>query len=223
MTPFDYIGAPTRDRLLLVVKQILVVLTGTYPKGSKMKRIKFTVQLAILLAVSILGMTAVQADTATVSTNLASATGTRALSGIASSTALVTTSSTSASASFSVSAVEVLADGVTNGWSVIAISGDFARVEGGSIAAANFAYAQGNAASRTVTGVEVGTPYGTINAGTNGPLDSEQTLFSVSGETAGTFPGYTGIYTGVGNITLTVPAGTASGIYTATVTITLVA
>jgi hypothetical protein len=52
------------------------------------------------------------------------------------------------------------------------------------------------------------------------PLDVAQTLFSVTGESAATL--YTGTYGYAGLLKLTVPNGTPTGVYTGTLTLTLV-
>jgi len=189
-----------------------------------MKKVKLSVVLALALSVSLIG-TGAQADTHT-ATITATATlgtpavGTRTLSTIP-AVALVTSGST-ASSSFTVSVVEVAAAGI-NGWFVTANSGDFAKTDlpaGASIAASNFVYSR---TSGSETATPAGTLSGTINPGSSGPLDGNgQTLFSVS-EDPNSFTGYSGTYTSLGTVTLTPPAGTTVGIYTATVTITLVA
>lgn len=60
----------------------------------------------------------------------------------------------------------------------------------------------------------------TASLGAAGPLDAAETLFEVSGESTGT--AYTGIYTGTGTISLTVPNGQPADTYTGTLTATLV-
>lgn len=187
-----------------------------------MKRIKFTVVLALMLSVSLVGMSAVQADTVTVTAQVGTPTGTRTLSPITAPAALVfAAGATTASAAFTVTAVEALANGV-NSWSVTAVSSNFTKTNPtGSIDASNFSYAR--TSETGPTGSNPSAITGGIQPGTSGPLSGAgQTLFSVTGEIPGSVPGYTGTYTSVGTVNLTLPAGTQAGTYTATVTVTLV-
>lgn len=156
--------------------------------------------------------------TTTVTASVVNPAGTRVLNPVsAPSTMTFQNGSRTATASISATVVEALADGVNN-WYVTAVSSSFAKTGGGSIAASNMSL---GSVSASVTGVGDlnGTPSAT---GAGGTLDQARTFFTVTGETPGTFPGYTGTYTGTGTLSLTVPAGTAQGVYTSTVTVTLI-
>lgn len=181
-----------------------------------MKKVKFSVTMALMLSVSLVGTSAVQATEVT-ATVVAPVGGTRTLSPVPVVVAPLSAAN-NFSATLTVSAVEAAIEGDSNGWSVTAISGDFTTT-GTVIAASNFAYAR---TSETKL-LPDGPTSGTLVAGQNGALSATKTLFSVTGETAGTVPGYSETYTSVGTVTLTLPAGTPAGVYTATVTITLMA
>lgn len=183
------------------------------------RRLAATIMVAGLSwMVAGMAIAATSTTTATVTASVVNPSGTRVLSTLnAISTLTFQNGSRTATASMSATVVETLADGVNN-WYVTAIASDFAKVGGGSIGAANMSL---GSVSANVTGVGDlnGTP---STSGAGGTLEQARTFFTVTGETPGTFPGYTGTYTGTGTLSLTVPAGTAQGVYTSTVTVTLI-
>ncbi|MBW3661507.1 MAG: hypothetical protein KY469_00280 [Actinobacteria bacterium] len=109
--------------------------------------------------------------------------------------------------------VEELTRTGTNPWSVQAVL-DGALSDGltNTIAASNLAVAPGSVI-QTLGG-------GAPAAGSGGALDAGKTLFSVSGQATDTT--YSGTYTQTSGLTLTVPTGTKTGIYTGNVSVTLV-
>lgn len=137
---------------------------------------------------------ATSSTTTIVTANLAAPAGTRVLSPVATPAALNFTSGLTAVTDLTVVVVEALADGVNN-WYVTAESSQFSSVGGGSIPASSLAL-NGLAASVTSIGDLAGTP----NSGAGGTLDQATTMFTVSGESPGMFPGYTGTYTGTGQL-----------------------
>lgn len=98
-------------------------------------------------------------------------------------------------------------------WSVQAVL-DADLSDGGTetIGSSNLAVAPGSI-NKTLGG-------GTPAAGAGGALDAAKTLFSVSGQDTGTT--YTGTYDQSSTMTLTVPSGTKTGVYTGNVSVTLV-
>lgn len=186
-------------------------------------RTRITVLVAVALAASVVGtfgaMAAETSTTSTVTATVQTPAGTRILQPVNAPAAILFTNSRTATAVFTSSVIEALADGVPN-WTVTLKAGDFARTGGGgSVAASNLSYT-----GVTHTATALGDLSGSIQAGTNGALNgSGQTMFTVAGETSGSFPGYTGTYTGAGTLSLTLPAGTPSGTYTATITVTMIA
>lgn len=191
-------------------------------RDTEMKR-RISTLVAVALAVSVIGTFGAFAEetstTSTVTATVQTPAGTRILQPVNAPAAIVFITSRTATAVFTASVIESLADGVPN-WTVTLKAGDFARTGGGgTVAASNLSYT-----GVTHTATALGDLSGTIQAGTNGALNgSGKTMFTVAGETSGSFPGYTGTYTGAGTLSLTLPAGTTSGTYTATVTVTLIA
>ena len=182
------------------------------------KSISIVLVGALIGAIASVAMAATQDATTTVTASLVNPAGTRVLNPVsAPSTMTFENGSRTATASISAVVVEALADGVNN-WYVTAVSSNFAKTGGGSIAASNMSLGSVSAGVASVGDLS-GTPSAT---GSGGTLDQARTFFTVTGETAGTFPGYTGTYTGSGTLSLTVPAGTAQGVYTSTVTVTLI-
>jgi hypothetical protein len=102
----------------------------------------------------------------------------------------------------------------TNGWSVTAQAGDLTRATGTETIPASALSVSGRSVAQTLGG---GTS--TATSGSQS-LDSPRTLFSNSGQSTGAV--YTGTYSASGNLSLTVPNGTLTGVYTGTLTVTLV-
>lgn len=184
---------------------------------------RISLVIAVALATSSLGafaaMAAETSTTSTVTATVQTPVGTRILQPVNAPAAILFTNSRTGTGLLTASVIEALADGVPN-WTVTVKAGDFARTGGGGTIPAN---------SLSLTGITnaataLGELSGSMQAGTTGTLGGTgRTMFTVADEVSGSFPGYTGTYTGVGNLSLTLPVGTPSGIYTATVTVTLIA
>jgi len=116
------------------------------------------------------------------------------------------------SGSLAVTVVEAVRTG-TNPWSVTAVlDADLINATSDVITADNLAVTPGD-----VTQVLSG---GTAAEGAAGTLDTPQTLFEVSGQSTSLI--YSGDYAQSSALELTVPAGSATGTYTADLTVTLV-
>jgi hypothetical protein len=117
---------------------------------------------------------------------------------------------------------ETAATGDVNGWSVTVQSSaldETAPATSGVIPASDLSI--GSIVAPSATGclsVSLGTC--AISGGSGGALDSPQTLFAVTGESASY--AYTGVYTATGVLALSVPNGTAAGDYSGTLTATLI-
>lgn len=117
-----------------------------------------------------------------------------------------------------VTVTELLVPGV-NPWSVTAkLAGNF--VSGtNSIASSNFKLTP-TTKVMAQTDTTIAMSLGAADQPLTHTLTTGATLFSVSNEL--TTAAYTGTYTGTGDLILTVPSGSKTGTYTATLTVTLV-
>lgn len=75
-------------------------------------------------------------------------------------------------------------------------------------------------ATSTNLDLTVAAVAGAANQSLSHTASAAAELFRVTGESPSAL--YTGVYTGVGTISLTIPSGTVSGSYTATMTVTLI-
>ena len=101
----------------------------------------------------------------------------------------------------------------TNPWSVTAVLAGALASGGNTIPASNMSVSN-RSFSRTLGG-------GTVSNGSgNQDLSAARTLFSVADQSATSV--YTGSYSGTGDLTLSVPNGQAVGLYTGSITVTLV-
>lgn len=101
----------------------------------------------------------------------------------------------------------------TNPWSVTATMTDLTNASSDVLAKANMAVS-GRSVTQVAGGGTAAAPSGST------PLDGTATLFNNTGQLAATV--YTGTYTGNSTWTLSVPNGSKVGVYTGTVTLTLV-
>lgn len=159
---------------------------------------------------------------ATALTAVVGSTGTRTLTAVTPS--LTLSGTTTLTGIVSASVTEVAAPG-DNPWYVTlqssALSGP--TVSGSTTAPPTIAAGYLSLAPATLpTGVGclLASPACTVTAGTGGSLSGAQTLFTVTNEATTT--AYSGVYTGSGTISLTVPNAQPSDTYTGTLTATLV-
>ncbi|HUQ40810.1 MAG TPA: hypothetical protein VM030_11715 [Acidimicrobiales bacterium] len=120
--------------------------------------------------------------------------------------------STSLSGSLTATVTEAARSG-TNPWSVTATMSDLTNVATDVLSKANMAVS-GRSVIKTAGGGTAAAPAGSSN------LDAAVTLFSTTGQSAGVV--YTGSYASSSTWTLAVPNATATGVYSGTVTLTLV-
>lgn len=174
------------------------------------KRIIVAAVLGTALAFSQVGVAS--ASTATVTANVtAGGIGLRSLTSVPAIALTATPGNSKVSGSMSAVVTEAAVTGVTP-WSVTA---DLTTLTNGSNTLAN---SNVDINTRGVTKVAGG---GTATA-TSGAedLSATRTIFTTTGQS--TTAVYTGTYSSTANLDLTIPNGTATGIYTGTMTVTLV-
>jgi hypothetical protein len=117
-----------------------------------------------------------------------------------------------------VTVVETLAAGA-NPWGVTLQSGNLTS-GGNTLTADNLKVADGSASPVTGGCLSLATPCTETGGGTAAkPLNTAQKLFAVAGESTGQL--YTGTYIYSGNLSLSVPNAQPTGVYTGTLTFTL--
>ena len=174
------------------------------------KRIIVAALLGSALAFSQIGVAS--ADTATVTANVtAGGIGLRSLTSVPAIVLTATPGNAKVSGSMTAVVTEAAVTGVTP-WSVTA---DLSTLtNGGSNLTNSNVDINTRAASRVAGGGTV-TPTSGSEA-----MSATRTLFTTTGQSATSV--YTGVYTSTANLDLNIPNGTATGIYTGTMTVTLV-
>lgn len=186
-------------------------------------RRKLASLLVGMLSVSAIGVGAAYAADVSVVAVVDSTTvlGTRSITTVPQSLTMNSASSTSVTGSLGVAVTELAMPGPTGGnpWSVTAkLAGNLIKGSD-SIESSNMTLSPNSSLSNeTNPDASVSMAVGSANqslAHTGGAA----TLFSVSGEATDKL--YSGVYTGAGALSLTIPSGTSTGNYTATMTVTL--
>jgi hypothetical protein len=174
------------------------------------RRIFVAAVLGSALAFSQLGVAS--ADVATVTANVtAGGIGLRSLTSVPAIALTATPGNAKVSGTMTAVVTEAAVTGVTP-WSVTA---DLSTLtNGGNTLANSNVDINGRSASRTAGG-------GTVSATTGSEaMSTTRTIFTTTGQSTSAV--YTGTYSSSANLDLNIPNGTATGIYTGTMTVTLV-